>query len=558
MLWWTIRQLKTGTANTKMSASVKLGKSRNRKAIEPLLSALMDRDPQVQEAALKALDNTTLDWRRSDEVSVFLPSIVATLKRVDEDTSTAHPARRAKQAAVRALSKIGDHRAIELLATALKDKDEYVQEESAKALGTIGGELVVEPLFAALKSPFDYVNEPAAISLGKIGDRRAIAPLVTALTGVYLRDGIQNKVKEALENIEPNWKESQEARVAVPSLVNALKTSWGPSIEAAVQTLTEIGDKQAIPLLVTLVDYREHVLNAAIDALEGINPNWRQLQEARKSVPALLTALKENDSSVRRAAAKMLGEIGDERAVEPLLIALEDKSDTVREAATEALKKTRSSESATQTREPEPGKAVFVEEQRQESETVLKEEDEDTDVQTVEHLIEELMNGDEKSRQKAAMELGNLGSVRAIDPLFTALGDGNNEVWRAAIGALRKLGCDVPKPRNTMRVENTPRGHSLKLFFEYIKTHKDKTTYEHCADFPGLNSYYMDRIYEIRLKARLSGTLGLGSEEQIAFKDLIEELEKEGLVIHMAFFGQSAYIITPKGRDTEIVIEGLS
>jgi len=58
-------------------------------------------------------------------------------------------------------------------------------------------------------------------------------------------------------------------------------------------------------------------------------------------VSVLISALKDEDSNVRRHAAKALGEIGDERAIGPLTEALDDEDEYVREAASEALEKIR-------------------------------------------------------------------------------------------------------------------------------------------------------------------------------------------------------------------------
>jgi HEAT repeat protein len=54
-------------------------------------------------------------------------------------------------------------------------------------------------------------------------------------------------------------------------------------------------------------------------------------------VPALIQALGDSDSAVRRAAAEALGAIGDPQAVPPLIQALRDRSENVRAAAAEAL-----------------------------------------------------------------------------------------------------------------------------------------------------------------------------------------------------------------------------
>jgi len=58
-----------------------------------------------------------------------------------------------------------------------------------------------------------------------------------------------------------------------------------------------------------------------------------------KAVEPLLKALHDKNSDVRQAAAKALGDIGDDRAVEPLRQALGDEFAGVRECASYALQK---------------------------------------------------------------------------------------------------------------------------------------------------------------------------------------------------------------------------
>jgi HEAT repeat protein len=57
-----------------------------------------------------------------------------------------------------------------------------------------------------------------------------------------------------------------------------------------------------------------------------------------RAIPALLEALKDENSNARQWSAAVLGEIKDLRAVEPLRQRLDDLNPRVREAAALALK----------------------------------------------------------------------------------------------------------------------------------------------------------------------------------------------------------------------------
>ena len=139
-------------------------------------------------------------------------------------------------------------------------------------------------------------------------------------------------------------------------------------------------------------------------------PNVEKMK-ARRDVNGLIKALgyQKGDSfdarSIRRDAARALGELEDPRAVEPLIAALGDERSDVRQAAAEALGKIK-------------------------------------DPRAVEPLIAAL--GDERSdmRQAAAKALGAIGDARTMEPLIAALKDAEWRVREAAAQALDHLGWE--------------------------------------------------------------------------------------------------------------------
>jgi hypothetical protein len=70
MLWWTLRQLKSEDANTRQKAAEKLGDSRERRAIEPLLRTLADENHDVRRATVYALGKIG-DTRAIEPLSVI-------------------------------------------------------------------------------------------------------------------------------------------------------------------------------------------------------------------------------------------------------------------------------------------------------------------------------------------------------------------------------------------------------------------------------------------------------------------------------------------------------
>ncbi len=215
----------------------------------------------------------------------------------------------------------------------------------------------------ALKEQDSAMLEGAAEALGEIGDKRAIEPLVAALPHKY--EKVQEAILKALAKIDPNWGKSEAAWAAVPVLVAVLKDKESSVRQAAAQALGRIGDEHAIePLVMVLNDHHyttqvyhtthgegvyyttyggreEHLAvktnRAAAEALAKIDPNWRKSEAAQAAVLVLLSALKDEQESLRQATIWALGQIGDTRATNPLIEALKDKQWKVREIAAEAL-----------------------------------------------------------------------------------------------------------------------------------------------------------------------------------------------------------------------------
>ena len=130
-------------------------------------------------------------------------------------------------------------------------------------------------------------------------------------------------------------------------------------------------------------------------------PNIEKM-ESKKDIEGLIKALnyKKNDE-VRKAAASVLGEIGDASAVKPLINVLKFENEYLRRSAAEALGKI-------------------------------------GDPMAVEALIRALKDESYNVQSSAAIALGEINDVRAVKPLKIALKNGDN-VREAAKIALDKI-----------------------------------------------------------------------------------------------------------------------
>jgi len=122
----------------------------------------------------------------------------------------------------------------------------------------------------------------------------------------------------------------------------------------------------------------------------------------KTAVPFLIETLQDPDESMRRDAAWMLGNIGDERAIPPLTEALKDKDEEVRFHVARNLGKFE-----------EPA---------------------------VPYLLDALKDPDEHVRRYAAWILGVIGDDRAVPALENALNDPSDYVRKGVEQALRRFG----------------------------------------------------------------------------------------------------------------------
>jgi len=169
----------------------------------------------------------------------------------------------------------------------------------------------------------------------------------------------------------------------------------------AAEALGEIGDIQAIKPLITALTQNE---------LSGVR--WKAAEALSKigvpAVDALIGALRHSDDDVRWKAAIALGEIGDRRAIGPLISLLCDEDRFVKSRAAYAL-------------------GLIGE-------------------PAVEPLICALREGDGNLRWGAAIALGKIRDLRAIEPLIRALADKYENVRAESAMSIAAIGKPALEP----------------------------------------------------------------------------------------------------------------
>ncbi|PKL61945.1 MAG: PBS lyase [Methanomicrobiales archaeon HGW-Methanomicrobiales-2] len=292
-------------------------------AVEPLILTLNDPDSAIQMGAARALG------------MIGAPAVTRLIYelRTEQDGG--------QRKAVEALKMIGEPAVVPLI-DALQDRDWHIRLGAARALSCIG-DPAVEPLVLALRAAPPAVQMGAAATLGKIGNPGAIEPLTDALLQEDWRLG--RVVVRAL---------GMMGDAAVRPLLHVLREGNDTARKGAVMALVLIGEPAVRFLPGALTDGHFRVRAGVADALDrlGWSPGpgeetalyliakerWGDLTRMGPlAVEPLVAVLNDRDDSIRRRAAKVLGEVRDPRAVPALMALLHDDYYSVRREAAAAL-----------------------------------------------------------------------------------------------------------------------------------------------------------------------------------------------------------------------------
>jgi HEAT repeat protein len=322
------------------------------------------------------------------------------------------------------LGEHGDCRAIGPLSKAGVFRAEYVRKDALKELSRIEERQAVESLISALRGHSEQERASSATKLGKIGDPQAVLPLIEALADES--EQVRACAAKALGEIRD--------RRAVEPLKNALKSGTNPEALAA---LAQLDDPQAKEMHLRKLDPGrvEQLIVKASEGKEDAIKALGQIPDHRAVEPLIKQLLNEN-RSVREKAAISLGRIGDRRAIEPLRIAV--KSRSVKSSGHDEAHVALGGFGDPWAIE----KLVSAAIQRSLSnlrKTAIFHLGQIGDVRAVEPLIALLNEKDRGVREATAEALGNIGDNRAVESLTKALGDEDISVRMVAAEALARI-----------------------------------------------------------------------------------------------------------------------
>jgi HEAT repeat protein len=422
MFWLTLRQLKTGKPEARKKAAKDLWREANSRSlealaaavqhdsdaevrqiaasalgrlqapgrIEPLMNALLDKEPEVLKSALIALRRVgdervlqrvvtllqhndfavrtaaaqtidTVRWAPADRAdrtwfsvakgwyeraATAGPDAIAALKLTIETAPVSSAVR-----AVEAMGAISDARAAKILCGALYSAEPAVCIAAAGSLSKIGGSEAVAALIPCLRNSNTQVRAEAARSLGIMGAAEATTPIAQLLQDKEWE--VRREAASALGKMN-----NPEA---VEPLAKVLDDMDSDVREAAASSLSRTGDRRAVgPLVLALKDESASVRRIAAAGLSRIDPDWISLPETRSAAEKLKTAIQDAEPAVRFFVAQLLVNLGEmspeaflgftpsdtlsspaekrkRMAVNVLIALLQDLDRDVRQAAAEAL-----------------------------------------------------------------------------------------------------------------------------------------------------------------------------------------------------------------------------
>jgi len=234
-----------------------------------------------------------------------------------------------RQKAAWALVKIGDG-AIDALFEALENGEfSDLRYKTAWVLGKIGNPKAVEPLAKSIQNDSDYVvREWCAAALETIGDTSAIPCLVRAMQNDSSKD-VRLRASVALRNLG-----------AAEALMGLLKAPEPETRGMAVTGLAKLKCEAALGGVACLLADDDVEVRRRCTAFMGEIISQQSVDSQvmkSQAIESLARALRDSEPTVRTEALKSLGKARGEQACRLALSALKDEDCSVRLTAVTTL-----------------------------------------------------------------------------------------------------------------------------------------------------------------------------------------------------------------------------
>jgi len=336
--------------------------------LTPMLRLLSSSDPADRKLSFETLNLLNPFWAELKAARVLASELAPDLKSIDLAM---------RVATIQVFAAIAEPDSIPILIDCLNDEG-YVRSTAEAALNRLEPEWtqrpeigrLVESCIARLQSEQPTARYSALQTLRRVGTEEVAPEVAKALVDENPR--VRREASACLEGFTTDWKKNKLSRLAVPIAIEALdhanedirrdaQTLLGeiggrPAVKALldrlavepeaglIKALGAIGDARALePLIAMLLHGSAFLHSHTVNALQAIDPQWTSTETAKGFVPELIGALRNGDEDGERAAAaRGIGELGDEACIDPLRTsAASDSSPDVRLESVKALEKLR-------------------------------------------------------------------------------------------------------------------------------------------------------------------------------------------------------------------------
>ena len=339
------RDLRKGSYQRKLRAIEALGEIGDERAVEELLEALGDDDPDVARAASHAIVARDPDYaaeRLADALGSpnrrLAETAAATLVRMGEESVEVLVGRlgsrsaQARRLAVESLGSTRERRSKDALLPLLeRDPEPSVRQAVAEALVRIDAEGAGQELRKTARSDPDwFVRARAFALLGEVNAPGAAEFLVESLAEVESQLGDVSEEQEDLELVTDGPQRVRASIVTGLRLLRFTEDQIAAAERSASRGAAPAGDAAEAAAAIALLQDRD-----AARRMEGA----RQLGGAGEwAADALRQALRDPDPLVRAEAARSLGRSGSRDYLEALAKCTRDPDANVRLAASTAMR----------------------------------------------------------------------------------------------------------------------------------------------------------------------------------------------------------------------------
>ena len=214
----------------------------------------------------------------------------------------------------------------------LKSESEYTRRAAVEVLNEIASPSSIRDLFKVLKDEDWWVRSRAADALGKIGGKKVVQAVM-----ILLKDKDEFIRRSAIEIINATEDES-----TYDALIEALEDSDWWVRERAVDGLANIGNRQAVPMLIKLLQRNEdnpddkNIESMAVILLQALGK-----LEAKSATPYVIKQLWMKQEGIVKEALYCLEKLADDMNVDEIVSsinhALENADEDIKEVAAESI-----------------------------------------------------------------------------------------------------------------------------------------------------------------------------------------------------------------------------